>query len=314
MGQQLVIETKDLTKSYNRFTAVDHLNIQVKAGEVFGFLGPNGAGKTTTILMLLGLTEPTSGMARVCGYNSTREPLKVKRTTGYLPEKVGFYEDLTARQNLRYIARLNAISDRQTEAKIPQLLAMVGLSGVVDRKVETFSKGMKQRLGIAGVLLKEPSVLFLDEPTSGLDPEGANFVLNLIVKLSREQNLTVMLSSHLLHQVQRICHRVAILSKGHLVAEGPVEYLAGQTFGAGQQRVQVETTKLAPQLVESLKRIAGVANVEQTGDRLLITCDKDVRPQISGTVLENNCQLLQMKLLDYGLEDIYLKYFHEGAE
>lgn len=314
MSQPLIIETENLTKTYNGFTAVERLNLKIKEGEIFGFLGPNGAGKTTTILMLLGLTEPTSGVARVCGYNATREPLKVKRIAGHLPENVGFYEDLTARENLGYIARLNGIPERQAQDKIKQLLALVGLSAMVDNRVETFSKGMKQRLGIAGVLVKDPRVVFLDEPTTGLDPEGANFVLSLIVKLSQEQKITVMLCSHLLHQVQRICHRVGILSKGRLVAEGPLERLAREALGPGRLRVEVELTDLAPQLVDSLRRIEGVADVERSGDHLLIACDRDVRPQISRAILESKSCLIQMKLRGYGLEEIYMKYFREGAE
>lgn len=314
MNRQPIIETENLTKTYDGFTAVDGLNLRIGEGEIFGFLGPNGAGKTTTILMLLGLTEPTSGTARVCGYNATREPLKIKRIAGYLPENLGFYEDLTARENLRYVARLNAIPERQAQGKIQQLLAVVGLSQVADRRVETFSKGMKQRLGISGLLVKEPRVVFLDEPTTGLDPEGANFVLNLIVNLSQEQSITFMLSSHLLHQVQRICHRVGILSKGRLVAEGPVERLLGEVLGEGHLRVDVELTDLAPGLVESLKQIQGVAAVERSGDCLLIACDKDVRPQISRAIQKSKSCLIQMKLHGYGLEEIYMRYFREGAE
>jgi len=231
MNRQPIIEAVELTKTYNRFTAVDHLNLRVEEGEIFGFLGPNGAGKTTTILMLLGLTEPTSGKALVGGYNATRESLKVKRIAGYLPEKLGFYEDLTAKENLSYIARLNAIPEREAAGRIKELLALVGLPEVAERKVETFSRGMKQRLGIASLLVKAPKVVFLDEPTVGLDPEGVNFILDLIVRLSKEQGLTVLLSSHLLHQVQKICHRVGILSKGRLVAEGPLERLGREAFG-----------------------------------------------------------------------------------
>jgi len=314
MSGQPIIEAENLTKTYNGFTAVDHLNLQVAEGEIFGFLGPNGAGKTTTILMLLGLTEPTSGIARVSGYDATREPLKVKRITGYLPESLGFYEDLTAEENLRYIARLNAIADRQSRERIHELLTLIGLPDVADHKVETFSRGMKQRLGIASILVKDPSLVIMDEPTAGLDPEGANFVLNLIVNLSREQNLTVLLSSHLLHQVQRICHRVGILSRGHLVAEGPVEQMGREVLGTGELTVEVELAELDTHLVDSLQQIEGVANIERSGDNLLISCDKDVRPQISKAILESSSSLNQMKLHGYGLEEIYMKYFHEEAE
>jgi ABC-2 type transport system ATP-binding protein len=260
--------------------------------------------------MLLGLTEPTSGTAWVSGYNATREPLKVKRIAGYLPENLGFYEDLTARENLSYIASLNIIPEKQAVERIEESLALVGLSGEIDRKVETFSKGMKQRLGIAGILIKAPRVAFLDEPTAGLDPEGARFVLDLIVKLSKEQGMTVLFSSHLLHQVQRVCHRVGILSRGRLVAEGPVESLEKEAFGTGQLKLEVELAGLDPHLIDSLQQIEGVASIERSGDNLLINSDRDVRAQVSTAILQSGSSLLQMKLRGHGLEEIYLKYFH----
>jgi len=173
----LVVETVDLTKTYNDITVVDKLKLRIKEGEIFGFLGPNGAGKTTTILMLLGLTEPTSGVAHICGYNSPREPLKVKRITGYVPEKIGFYEDLSAHSNLAYTARLNGFSEELTVKRVGEALDMVGLPEVANNNVGTFSRGMKQRLAIADILIKVPKIAFLDEPTSGIDPEGVKEML-----------------------------------------------------------------------------------------------------------------------------------------
>ena len=225
-----IVETKDLTKTYNGFTAVDRLNLTIMEGEIFGFLGPNGAGKTTTLLMLLGLTEPSSGTVQVCGYNPTREPLKVKSIVGYLPEKVGFYEDLTARQNLGYTAELNNLPRREAAERISELLATVGLSQVADQEVSTFSRGMKQRLGIADIWVKKPKLAFLDEPTSGIDPEGIDDVLKLIVSMAKK-GITVVFCSHQLHQVQEICTRVGILAKGHLVAEGEIDRLGRRTIG-----------------------------------------------------------------------------------
>jgi len=313
MGGQPVIEAEGLTKVYDGFTAVDHLNLRVERGEIFGFLGPNGAGKTTTILMLLGLTEPTSGVARICGYDATREPLKVKRITGYLPENLGFYEELTATENLRYIARLNGIPDEPARGKIQELLSVVGLSEVADHKVETFSRGMKQRLGIAGVLIKEPELIILDEPTAGLDPEGANAILDLIVNLSTEQQMSVLLSSHLLHQVQRICQRVGILSRGRLVAEGAVEQLGREALSAGKLKVEVEVAEATCALIQAVEQIEGVSQVERDDNTLVITCERDVRQQISTAIVRSGGSLVQMKLYGYGLEEIYLRYFQEEA-
>jgi len=234
MEQQTIIEAEALTKRYGHQTAVNSLNLQIREGEVFGFLGPNGAGKTTTLLMFLGLTEPTSGKVRVVGFDPTRDPFHVKEKVGYLPENVGFYDDMDARQNLRFIARLNRIPDKVSTTRIDETLNLVGLLEEAKKKVGVYSKGMRQRLGIAEVLIKEPKLVFLDEPTIGLDPDGTNRMLDLIHTLSRDRGMTIFLSSHLLDQVQRICDRVGIMIKGNLVAAGPIEELAKKKLGLGE--------------------------------------------------------------------------------
>jgi ABC-2 type transport system ATP-binding protein len=238
--EQIIIETEGLTKKYGSQIAVNNLNLQIREGEVFGFLGPNGAGKTTTLLMFLGLTEPSSGKVRVIGFDPTRDPFRVKEKVGYLPENVGFYDDMDARQNLRFIARLNRIPDKVSAKKIDGLLEEVGLFGEARKKVGTYSKGMRQRLGIAEVLIKEPKLIFLDEPTIGLDPDGTNRMLDLIHSLSREKNITIFLSSHLLDQVQRICDRVGIMIKGNLVAVGPIQELAEKKLGIDKEHYTLE--------------------------------------------------------------------------
>ena len=240
MEGQTIIEAEGLTKKYETQIAVNSLTLQIREGEVFGFLGPNGAGKTTTLLMFLGLTEPTSGKVRIIGFDPTREPLRVKEKVGYLPENVGFYDDMDARQNLRFIARLNRISDGISAKKIDELLEQVGLFEEGKKKVGTYSKGMRQRLGIAEVLIKEPKLIFLDEPTIGLDPDGTNRMLDLIHSLSRERNITIFLSSHLLDQVQRICDRVGIMIKGNLVAIGPIQELAKKKLGVEKEHYTLE--------------------------------------------------------------------------
>jgi len=237
---QIIIEAEGLTKKYGTQIAVNNLALQIREGEVFGFLGPNGAGKTTTLLMFLGLTEPTSGKVRIVGVDPTREPLRVKEKVGYLPENVGFYDDMDARQNLRFIARLNRIPDGVSARKIDGLLQQVGLFEEAKKKVGTYSKGMRQRLGIAEVLIKEPKLSFLDEPTIGLDPDGTNRMLDLIHSLSREKNITIFLSSHLLDQVQRICDRVGIMIKGNLVAIGPIQELAQKKLGIDKEHYTLE--------------------------------------------------------------------------
>lgn len=240
MNEQTVIETQELTKVYGEQVAVNHLTLKIDEGEVFGFLGPNGAGKTTTLLMLLGLSEPTSGKAWVCGFDPTRDPLKVKKIVGYLPENVGFYDDMNATQNLLFMTRLNGIPDKTARPKVEEVLRIVGLEIDPRKKVGVYSRGMRQRLGIAEVLLKEPRVVFLDEPTLGLDPDGALQMLEVIRSMSREKKITVFFSSHLLDQVQKISHRVGIMLKGNLVAMGRIEDLAEAKFGLGQENYTLE--------------------------------------------------------------------------
>jgi len=311
VSTQIAVETEELTKKYGSFTAVDKLNLRIEKGEAFGFLGPNGAGKTTTILMLLGLTEPTSGSARVFGYNSTREPLKVKRIVGYMPEKIGFYEDLTARQNLKYTAQLNGLTGAEASQRIDQLLEMVGLADDADKVVHKFSHGMKQRLGIADMLIKEPEVVFLDEPTAGIDPKGIDQILGIISGMAK-RGITIILSSHQLPQVQKVCTRVGILAKGRLVAEGSVDRLGREAVAGGRFRVDVQVAEPNTKLVKSLRQIRGVLNVEKSGNSLLVSCDADLRPQIAKAIVESGGSLIGMKIEEYGLEEIYRKYFREG--
>jgi ABC-2 type transport system ATP-binding protein len=235
VDREVILTTEELTKQYGAQTAVNRLNLTIYEGEVFGFLGPNGAGKTTSILMFLGLTEPTSGKVSVVGFDPTRDPFHVKEKVGYLPENVGFYDDMDARQNLRYIARLNRIPDKVSDTRIDETLNLVGLLDEAKKKVGTYSKGMRQRLGIGEVLIKDPKLIFLDEPTIGLDPDGTNRMLDLIHALSRERKMTIFLSSHLLDQVQRICDRVGIMIKGNLVAAGPIEELAKKKLGLDEK-------------------------------------------------------------------------------
>lgn len=226
-----VIELVDLTKIYGTHKAVDHLNLVIPKGEIFALLGPNGAGKTTTILMMLGLTEPSSGSVSVCGIDSTVNPVEVKKKTGYMPENVGFYDDLTGLQNLIFTAQLNGFTSNEAEHKAEELLKKVGLSVASGKKTGKYSRGMLQRLGLADVLIKDPEVIILDEPTQGIDPTGVKELLELIVRLSKEQGITVLFCSHNLHQVQKVCDRVGIFVNGKLLAKGNIRELSGQLFG-----------------------------------------------------------------------------------
>jgi ABC-2 type transport system ATP-binding protein len=240
MADQTIIETEELTKLYNGEAAVDQLSFSVTEGEIFGFLGPNGAGKTTTLLMLLGLTEPTRGKARVFGIDPARNPIQVKGMIGYLPENTGFYNDLDAISSLRFVADLNRLPRNVADARIASALESVGLAAEAEKKVGAYSRGMRQRLGIAELLVKEPKVAFLDEPTLGLDPDATNRMMELIEQLCREKKMTVLLSSHMLHLVQRICHRVGIMIKGKMVAHGPMDRLAKEKLGVGPEKYTLE--------------------------------------------------------------------------
>jgi ABC-2 type transport system ATP-binding protein len=307
-----VVETQNLTKRYHDKLAVNALNLTVQEGEIFGFLGPNGAGKTTTILMLLGLTEATSGRASVCGFDPTHEPLEVKRRVGYLPESPGFYEDISARENLLYMARLNRIAEDEARRRTTEVLEQVGLSDDGRRLVREFSRGMKQRLGIAEVLVKNPRAVFLDEPTLGIDPDGAIRILELIKGLNRERNLTVMLSSHQLEQVQAICSRIGIIVKGRLIVQGKMDDLGRAILKERQWNFLLEVGSGANGLETDLRAINGIDEIEKRSHGLFLRCTRDVRPEVVSLLTRKNIQLLQLRSEDPTLEEIYLKYFREA--
>ena len=312
MASNLVVETKNLTKIYDDTTAVDKLNLKIRQGDLFGFLGPNGAGKTTTILMMLGLTEPTSGSVHVGGYNSTREPLKVKSISGYVPEKVGFYENLTATYNLAYIARLNNLPDDVVEKRVKETLQIVGLADKAEQAVGEFSKGMKQRLALADVLIKQPKIAILDEPTAGIDPEGINQLLDLIAKIARDREMTVIMSSHQLNQVQRICNQVGIMVQGRLLVQGAPDQLGQESKDRSQFSIELKLTEITQQIIDAIQKVKGVTTVTRTDDKLVVGCEKDLRPQIARAIVEADGLLIEMKIQSYALEDIYLKYFKEA--
>jgi ABC-2 type transport system ATP-binding protein len=307
----IVIQTKNLTKRYGEVTAVDSLDLSIRRGEVFGLLGPNGAGKTTTILMLLGLTEPTAGTARVDGVVPTRDPLLVKSRVGYLPDEVGFYEDMTARQNLRYTAELNRLPRAAGDERIDALLSEVGLGGDADRKVGGYSRGMRQRLGLADALVKDPSILILDEPTVNIDPEGVREMLLLVERLRSDQGVTILLSSHLLHQVEQVCDRIGVFVSGKLVASGTIDELAGEleerwVFSVG--------TNGLPDAEQLLRAIPGVVAIGRREGRWRLTATHDVREDTQRRVLDAGGTLTHLAREGADLDAIYHRWFHTDAE
>ena len=301
-----VIDAQGLTKRYGGATAVDGVSFTIAPGEIFGLLGPNGAGKTTTILMLLGLTEISAGQARVLGHDPQREPLAVKRRVGYLPDSVGFYDHLTAADNLRYTARLIGLSPEEREHRIAAALGRVQLGDVAERRVATFSRGMRQRLGLAEIMMKDAAIAILDEPTSGLDPQATVELLAMIRGL-KQDGVAVLISSHLLERVQSVCDRVALFQGGKIVLLGSVEELGRQVLGGGFA-VEVEAQGVG--LGDRLREVPGVRAVETTGlDRYRLLAERDVRPEAAAAVVGAGGRLTRLSVEEPSLEVIYTRYF-----
>lgn len=326
----LPITTRGLTKRYGDFVAVDGLDLDIGPGEIFGLLGQNGAGKTTTILMLLGLTEPTKGWARVVGYDPTRRPLEVKRRVGYLPDAVGFYGSMTGRDNLRYTARLNGIPRREAEEGIAAVLDQVGMTARADDHVDTYSRGMLQRLGIADALLKDPSVLILDEPTTAIDPIGVVEILELLRRLARDRSMSILLSSHLLSQVQSVCDRVGIFAAGRLIGVGTVPELAAR-FGESDDLIEVGLDESVsrggaddPALARALGVLRGVAGVtaldrgETPRDPVILRADAGTGAKVRASILTlaatQAVPLTSVRAVVPSLDDIYRRAVEQRAQ
>jgi ABC-2 type transport system ATP-binding protein len=310
MSGEPAVAARGLVKRYRNHVAVDGIDLEIGFGEICGLLGPNGAGKTTTILMLMGLTEPSAGEVSVLGHNPLRDPLAVKRRVGYLPDSVGFYDHLTGRQNLRYTARLAGIPRREIEDRIVEALRQVRLNDVADKKVGGFSHGMRQRLGLAEVIMKRAPLAILDEPTSGLDPQSTMEFLELIRGLKAD-GVTVFLSSHMLNRVQAICDRVLLFNCGRIALQGTVAELARQVLGGGYS---IEVTATGIDLARVLRSIPGIREVVATGgDTCRATAEADLRPLIAQHVVKAGGALLRLFVVEPSLDDIYTRYFQSTA-
>ncbi len=295
-NQDLVIEAHGLAKRYRETIAVDSIDLAVRRGETFGLLGPNGAGKTTTILMLLGLTDTTSGTVRVLGFDPQREPLQVKRRVGYMPDSVGFYDNLTARENLRYTARLAGVPREEVDGRIEAALARVDLASVADR--------------LAEIVLKKAEIAILDEPTSGLDPQATHEILGMIHEL-KMSGVAVILSSHLLDQVQRICDRVALFNRGKIALLGTVPELAQKVLGGGHTTVvEAQGANLATILADipgARRVVPGEGPGEENVFRVL--ADRDLRNDVAQRVTAAGGRLLRLNIEEPSLDAIYRSYF-----
>jgi ABC-2 type transport system ATP-binding protein len=314
MADDAVIRAEGLTKIYGGRTAVDHIDFAVAAGEIVGILGPNGSGKTTTILMLLGLTEPSAGRAEVAGFDPLRAPLEVKRRAGYLPDQIGFYDGLSARDNLAYTARLAGLARSEIDARFATAMQRVGLAEVAGARVGTFSHGMKQRLGLAEILMKQPSVAILDEPTTALDPHSTQEFLAMIRGLKAD-GTAVLLSSHHLDQVQSVCDRVALFNRGRIALAGSVTELAGRVLGGGYA-IDVETRGAGAEA--RLAALPGVVRVQLLGagqgtERWRVDCQRDLRAEIARAVAAE-IDLVGIHFAAPSLNEVYTRYFAEARD
>ncbi|HEX3535720.1 MAG TPA: ABC transporter ATP-binding protein [Stellaceae bacterium] len=308
MADDVVIRAAGLTKRYGEATAVDHIDLEVRAGEILGILGPNGSGKTTTILMLLGLTEPTEGRAEVAGFDPLRDPLEVKRRVGYLPDQVGFYDGLSARDNLAYTGRLAGLRRHEIDERFEAAMRRVGLVEHARARVGTFSQGMRQRLGLAEVLMKDPSVAILDEPTTALDPHSTQEFLEMIRGLKAD-GTAVLLSSHHLDQVQSVCDRVALFNRGRIALAGSVTELAGQVLGGGHV---IDVEARGGDVAGRLAEVPGVVRVQTLGpDLYRADCQSDLRAAIARH-LASQAELLGINFAAPSLTEVYNRYFEEA--
>lgn len=307
-----VIEAKGLTKRYGNAVAVDGVTFTVGAGEIFGLLGPNGAGKTTTILMLLGLSDISEGTARVFGHDPAREPLAVKRRVGYLPDSVGFYDHMSAADNLHYTARLIGIPAAERNDRIMAALEHVGLKDAAESRVGTFSRGMRQRLGLAEIIMKDARLAILDEPTNGLDPQASVELLDLIRSL-KARGVSIVLSSHLLDRVQSVCDRVALFNAGKIALMGTVSDLGRQVLGSGYT-VEVQADG-GTDVTQRLRALPGVRSVEEIcAGHWRLACEQDLRGEAAAEVVAAGGRLKQLALDEPSLEDIYTRYFQSARQ
>jgi len=300
-----IITVTNLRRTFGERAALDGLSFEVHPGEVFGLLGPNGAGKTTTVRLLNGLLPPSGGSVRVFGLDPGTQGDEVRRQTGVLTETPALYERLSAHQNLRFFGTLAGVAESELDSRVDELLGFFELSGRADDKVETFSKGMKQRLALARALIHRPPLLFLDEPTAGLDPEAAQQVDDLIEDLGRRNGQSVVLCTHNLTEAQRLCDRVAVLNQGQALAIGGLEELARTLWPVTWVDLRFAASPSA-KLIAGLGKRPGVLQVEAADDRLAIQLESETAiPDLVRDLSAAGAQILRVIPREYSLEEIY---------
>ena len=305
-----MIQVNGLTKDYGARRAIENLTFDAEQGEIVGFLGPNGAGKTTTMRILTGYMPPTDGTATVAGYDVVEESLEVRKRVGYLPETVPLYTDMTAIEYLKFMADLRHIPN--SRARAYETLEQVNLSDRADGYIGNFSKGMRQRVGLAQALIHRPEVLILDEPTIGLDPAQVVEMRSVIREIGKDR--TVLLSTHILPEAQQICDRVLIINKGSIVAEDTPENLQSRLVGT--QRVVLRVRGDSDGLTARIAKIKGVRDVEGKSDGSIefeFAAGQDVRPQVAKAVIQGGYDLLEMRPIGMSLEEIFLELTRDNA-
>ncbi len=297
------IEMIDLTKTFGRFTAVDHLSLTVAQGEIFGLLGPNGSGKTTTINMLSGLSVPTSGQVKVLGYDVRKQTRQVRQVLGAVPQETALYEELSAWANMDFHAELFGLPAREKQPRITAMLELVQLLDRKDSPVNTFSGGMKRRLALGRALLHDPKLVYRDEPTLGVDVQARRAIWDYILAL-RQQGKTVLVTTNYLEEAEALCERIAIIDHGRLIAVDTPEHLK-RTFGG--RVVELETAGALPS-PDALRALAGVTHVRQEGAHLTIstTGEDHVVPQIVNLVSQS-AELRDLAIHEPALEEIFLR-------
>lgn len=297
---EFVVETHNLSKKYKDVQAVDNLNMKVRKGEIFGFLGPNGAGKTTTIKMLMSLAHPSGGDVCINGKRIDGDSIQIRKEVGYMPERVAFYDNLTALQTLHFFCELKGAD--KSIAK--PLLDEVGLGDTINQKVGTFSKGMTQLLGFAQAMIGKPSIYILDEPTAGLDARWLKVARDKIKKLN-EEGATIIFSSHILTEVQSLCDRVAIINKGRLVADDSVLNLS--KYLNIKPRLEITIEGLNGRVPDSVLKIGGVEGAEAKENVLFVTCDAASRLDVITTLKKKGLDIRDFKTIEPSLEEVFIK-------
>lgn len=301
-----MIEVRELSKSYGPHLAIDRISFSVKKGEVVGFLGPNGAGKTTTMKIITGFMPPSSGVAKVAGFDVFDDPIEVKKRIGYLPETPPVYGEMTVESYLKFVARLKGVERSRVKTLVDRAIERTELGNVRHRLIQNLSKGYRQRVGISQALVSEPEVLILDEPTVGLDPRQVAEVRGLIKELAGDH--TVILSTHILPEVQATCERIIIINKGRIVAEDTLESLGRRMKSSVRVHLRVGTAKEG--LREQLLSVPGVhAVTNKNNETFEIDTDgsKDVAQQIAARVVSSGAGLVELREEAFNLEDVFLK-------